>query len=128
MNNFKKSIYRISDSSLPSFVISSSVVSSGTGTLDITNGQPSEVISLSFSVTQQVGVFDSLSFTSPVTISGSLDSLHLSRTGTMTLNGGGSGSSTYTFDPLIGTSTCLVTVTARSSGLLDGIGNSTNIV
>lgn len=126
MNSFKRNIYR-TEYNTPDFIISSSLASAGTGTLDITGGEPLEVISLDFVVTQEVGVFISLEFTSPVVV-GSLEPIHLTRSGTMTLDGSGNGTSTYTFDPLVGTSSCLVTVTARSSALTDGIGDSTNVV
>lgn len=127
MSTFKINIFKTSLEDDVVFEINSSVVSSGTGTLDISGGQPLEVIGLDFVVSQEVGVFVSLEFTAPVAV-GSLEPIHLTRSGTMTLDGSGNGTSTYLFDPTSGTSTCLITVTTRSSGLTDGIGDNTNIM
>lgn len=129
MNEFKRNILKTElDEIIPSvFLISSSVVSAGTGTLDITGAEPNEVIGLSFSVNPEPGVFNGLSFSPPVSV-GSLENIHLNRNGSMAVNISGSGSSTYLFDPTSTTSSCLVTVLYRSSGLSDGVGDTTNII
>lgn len=133
MHPFKKLIYSKRTAPIPGpepsdFEITSTVKNVlGQGTLDITGGEPGEVVSLSFVVTFSIVDFNNLIFASPVTVS-PLDPLHDTRTGSMVLDGSGNGSSIYTFDPENSTASCLVTVTARSSGLPDGIGNNTNII
>lgn len=129
MNEFKRNIFmsELEEVAPSVFLISSSVVSAGAGTLDISGAQPNEVIGLSFSVTPEPSVFNGLSFSPPVSV-GSLENVHLSRNGSMAVDVSGTGSSTYLFDPTSTTSSCLVTVTYRSSGLTDGIGDTTNII
>lgn len=126
MNEFKRIILRTNvEEDIPAepILINSSPGGSGTGTLDITNGQPLEVINLKFTITSD-GTLINLHFSAPVSV-GSLDPVHLIRTGTMTLNASGVGSSTYTYNPTSTSSPCLVEITGRSSGLTEGIGDST---
>lgn len=99
----------------------------GAGFLEIFGGVPGETIDLSFAMTYSPGDFNSLNFDAPVTVL-VLDVLHDTRTGTMLLDGSGNGSSLYDFDPPTSTASCLVTVTARSSGNPAGIGDDTNII
>lgn len=108
------------------FQINSTRVSEGLGTLDITGGEPSERIFLDFTVTPD-GSFNSISFTSPVTV-GSLETIHLSRSGYMDLDASGNGSSNYDYDPTSTGASTLVEITSRSSGLTTGVGDSTNII
>ena len=128
MNNFKRNIFRtvIESAPLSPFAIESSVSSQGMGVLEIFNGEPSEVINLSF-VMSGTGTFDSLSFTEPVTVL-VLDTLHESRNGFMTLDINGNGTSNYVFDPITADESCLVTITSRSSGITEGVGYSTNVI
>ena len=100
--------------------------SQGMGVLEIFNGEPSEVINLSF-IMSGTGTFDSLSFTEPVTVL-VLDTLHESRNGFMTLDINGNGTSNYEFNPITADKTCLVTITSRSSGITEGVGYSTNVI
>ena len=86
----------------------------GTGTLDFLNGEPFEVLDLSFVVSPAVD-FDSLEFSSPISVP-ILDSIHLSRTGTVTLDASGSATSTYAYYPISPVdSVCTATITGRSS-------------
>jgi hypothetical protein len=107
--------------------ISSSIPVSGTGTLDFAHGQPGEVITLSFSMGTTDGNFNSLDFAAPAAVA-ILDPTHLTRTGNITLNGSGIASSVYLFDTTSTSSSCLVTITSRSSGLPIPVINSTNII
>ena len=127
MNNFKKNIYKtVIESITPSpFSIESSVSSQGLGVLEIFNGEPSEVINLSF-VMSGDGTFNSLYFTEPVTVP-ILDTIHESRNGFMTLDINGNGTSNYVFEPITADKSCLVTITSRSSGINEGVGYSTYI-
>ena len=127
MNNFKRNVFRtVIESITPSpFSIESSVSSQGMGVLEIFNGEPSEVINLSF-VMSGTGTFNSLSFTEPITVP-VLDTLHKSRNGFMTLDINGNGTSNYVFDPITADKYCLVTITSRSSGINEGVGYSTNV-
>lgn len=128
MNNFKRNIFRMvieSTTSSP-FSIESSVSSQGMGVLEIFNGEPSEVINLSF-VMSGNGTFNSLYFTEPVTVS-VLDTLHESRNGVMTLDINGNGTSNYVFDPITADKSCLVTITSRSIDINEGVGYSTDII
>ncbi len=127
MNNFKKNIYKtVIESITPSpFSIESSVSSQGLGVLEIFNGEPSEVINLSF-VMSGDGTFTSLYFTDPVTVL-VLDTLHESRNGFMTLDINGNGTSNYVFEPITADKSCLVTITSRSSGINEGVGYSTYV-
>ena len=128
MNNFKRNIFRtVIESITPSpFSIESSVSSQGLGVLEIFNGEPSEVINLSF-IMSGTGTFGSLSFTKPVTVL-VLDTLRESRNGFMTLDINGNGTSNYVFDPITADKSCLVTITSRSSGINEGVGYSTNVI
>ena len=127
MNNFKRNIFRtVIESITPSpFSIKSSVLSQGIGVLEIFNGEPSEVINLSF-VMSGDGTFSSLYFTEPVTVL-VLDTIRESRNGFMTLDINGNGTSNYVFEPITADKSCLVTITSRSSGINEGVGYSTNI-
>ena len=127
MNNFKRNIFRtVIESITPSpFSIKSSVLSQGIGVLEIFNGEPSEVINLSF-VMSGDGTFNRLYFTEPVTVP-VLDTVHESRNGFMTLDINGNGTSNYVFEPITADKSCLVTITSRSSGINEGVGYSTNI-
>ena len=107
--------------------IQSSQPNSGSGTLNFQGGEPNEVLTLNFTVTaDSLGTFDGISFTSPVSVA-SLDSAHLTRTGTITLNSSGTATSSYQFSPANTPSSCLVTITARSSSVSIPTSNSTNI-
>ena len=127
MNNFKKNIFKtVIESITPSpFSIESSVSYQGLGVLEIFNGEPSEVINLSF-VMNGDGTFNSLYFTEPVTVP-ILDTIHESRNGFMTLDINGNGTSNYVFEPITADKSCLVTITSRSSGINEGVGYSTYI-
>lgn len=130
MKEFRKSIYRIRNIvEVPPVLFSITSTAKdefGQGTLDIIGGEAGETISLSFDM-DPVGTFNSLNFAAPVTVS-VLDITHLNRTGTMLLDGSGNGTSIYDYDPVNADRNCLVTVTARSSGLPEGIGDDTTIV
>lgn len=129
MNNFRKNIYRTKTLIVPPellFSISSTRIDDGIGTLDIINGEPGETIGLAFDMNPS-GTFNSLNFSSPVTVD-ILDITHLNRTGNMILDGTGSGSSNYMFDPDTADRACLVTVISRDSGLTEGIGDTTNVI
>ena len=127
MRQFKKNIFKtVIESITPSpFSIKSSVLSQGIGVLEIFNGEPSEVINLSF-VMSGDGTFSSLYFTEPVTVL-VLDTIRESRNGFMTLDINGNGTSNYVFEPITADKSCLVTITSRSSGINEGVGYSTNI-
>jgi hypothetical protein len=127
MDNFKKNIYRTSDTTsvLDSLAINSSAPISGIGTLNFTGGQPGETLNLSFSVTADIN-FNSLNFGAPVTVL-DMDPIHLARTGTVVLNGSGAASSTYTWDTPTTVSSCIVTITARSSIYPIPVPNNTHI-
>ena len=127
MRQFKKNIFKtVIESITPSpFSIDSSVSSQGMGVLEIFNGEPSEVINLSF-VMSGDGTFSSLYFTEPVTVL-VLDIIRESRNGFMTLDINGNGTSNYVFEPITADKSCLVTITSRSSGINEGVGYSTNI-
>ena len=128
MNEFKKNIFKtVIESITPSpFSIESSVFNQGLGVLEIFNGEPSEVINLSF-VMSGDGTFNSLYFTEPVTVP-VLDTMHESRNGFMTLDINGNGTSNYVFEPITADKYCLVTITSRSSGINEGVGYSTNVI
>lgn len=108
------------------FAINSERIDEGVGTLDIQGGEPNERIFLDFVVSPD-GEFNSLNFSSPVTVS-VLDMLHQTRSGYMDLDVSGNGSSNYDFDPTSTMASCLVTITSRSSGLTTGVGDETNII
>lgn len=130
MNNIKKTIFKTGfEDELPpeGFSISSTRISTGVGTLDIEGGEPGESITLDFTM-DSVGTFNSLNFSDTLPIPVVLDITHLNRTGTLVLDGSGNGTSNYLFDPTSADRACLVTVTARSSGLPEGVGDSTNII
>lgn len=103
----------------PAIVPSSLIISSsipdidGDGTLDFFGGEPFEVITLDFDLSNISGG-SSISFGAGVVV-GPLDTLHQSQTGTATLNGSGELSSPYSIE---GNLRCAVQITARSSGLL----------
>lgn len=124
MKEFRKSVYRIYND-ISNFDIIAISTGAGTGTLNVSGGQPLEVISLFFEVTPDPGNFNNFNFSAPVSV-GSLDPVHLTRNGSITLDSLGNATSIYTVDPTTGTSTCMITVTARSSGLTDGVGDSTD--
>ena len=85
------------------------------------------MLTLNFTVTtDSLSTFDGISFTSPVSVA-SIDSAHLTRTGSITLNSSGLASSNYTFSPGDTPSSCLVTITGRSSSVAIPSSNSTNI-
>jgi hypothetical protein len=107
--------------------ITSSVALDGSGTLDFINGEPNEVLTLTFNVFDGgSNVFESLIFDSPVVVS-ILDPLHLSRTGSVTLDISGAASSIYTYSPISPDSICTVTITGRSSAEPIPVINSTNL-
>ena len=105
--------------------INSSAQFNGSGLLDFANGESNEVLNLSFSVTPGESFVD-LSFTAPVTV-GSLEDIHLTRNGTIQLDINGNASSTYSFNPTnTNESSCVVTITGRSSSKAIPTINSTN--
>ena len=110
--------------------IHSSTPNSGAGTLDFQGGEPNEVLTLNFTVSAAPSspgpAFSGISFTSPVSV-GSLDIAHLTRTGTITLNSLGAAISNYQFSPNNTPSSCLVTITTRSSSVAIPTSHSTNI-
>lgn len=109
--------------------INSSIPAEGAGTLDFIGGQPGEVLTLDF-IIYSGGAdpdFFSLDFGFPVGVA-SLDPLHLTRTGTVTLDGSGNATSSYLFGLTTCSSSCSVTIVARSSGLAIPVDNFTNIV
>ena len=109
--------------------IDSSIPAGGAGTLDFTGGQSGEILTLNFDIfsVEPDPNFISLEFSSPVAVA-ILDPLHLTRIGTVTLNGSGNATSNYLFDLTTCASACVVTITARSSGLAIPVDNSTNII
>lgn len=106
--------------------ITSSFPNAGTGTVDFLGGQPFEVLTLSFVVTADPS-FSDLLFDDPCIAVPPLTSTQLTRTGYATLDANGSGVSIYTFSPADNTSSCLITITGRSSGLPIPVANSTNV-
>ena len=126
-------IYRVNNSGVITdvrscagpFSMTSSVPNNGLGTLDVFYGQPNEIISLSFSV-NHFGADGTFSFDSPVNVQ-ILDTIHTSRTGSITLNSSGSATANYELSPAGSDSSCLITITHRSSGLTTGVGQSTTI-
>jgi len=102
--------------------MTSSAPLAGEGTLDFTGGEDSEVITLLFTITDYPEE-PLVSFSAPVSV-GSLESLHLTRTGTVTLDGSGNATSDYT---ITDNTRCTVQITARSSGLGIPVSDTTII-
>lgn len=128
MRDFKKNIYSTTeDGFIPtvpfSFTTSVKNTTTGQGLVTIEGGYPGEVISLTFSVfSEPATTFISLEFTAPISVP-ILDSTHLTRNGSMTLDVNGYGQSTYTYNPVNSNDTCRIEITARSSGQTTGIGS-----
>lgn len=126
MNNFQRNIYRIeTHQALDALEINSSL-STGTGTLDLTGGQPLEIIYLTFNIIESAVDFNSLDFSAPASVP-SLDPTHLTRTGTITLDSSGNASSVFIWDSINTRSSCLVNISARSSIYDVPVSNSTTI-
>lgn len=96
--------------------INATVLSLGTGHIDITGGQPFEELDLTLTLTYFDGTFGSLSITSPIVIS-PVDTLHDVRTGYVNLDASGNATATYTVDPSDATFNSTLEITSRSSGL-----------
>lgn len=96
--------------------INATVLSLGTGHVDITGGEPGETIQLTLTLTYFDGTFGSLSITSPIVIS-PVDTLHDSRNGYVVLDSSGNATATYTVDPSDATFNSTLEMTSRSSGL-----------
>lgn len=113
-----------------SLTINSSIPSQDTseGTLDILGGEPNEVLDLQFDLTiGQSSNFQEITFTTPVNVN-ILDTIHKTRTGTITLDSSGEATSDYDFIP-DGTSdvNCRVTIIGRSSQFPTPINEYTDI-
>lgn len=127
MNNFKINIFKTENNQvLDNLEINSSIPASGTGTLDLTGGQPFEVIDLTFNIVYSDVDFNSLDFFAPASVP-SLDPTHLTRTGTITLDTLGNASSVYAWDISTTNSSCLINIAARSSIYDVPVSNSTTI-
>jgi hypothetical protein len=135
MHPFKKMIYMLRrDSLIPppetelTITASSPILEgalAGTGTLDFLNGEPFEVLDLSFVVSPAVD-FDSLEFSAPISVP-MVDSTHLIRTGYVTLDASGVASSGYAYMPISPLdSICIATITGRSSAVAIPTINSVN--
>lgn len=98
----------------------------GLGTLSFTGGEPNEVLDLDFTLTLTGASTgnNSISFSNPVNVQ-ILDSLHLNRSGTVTLDSNGNATSNYTIQE--GELSCLVTITGRSSAVAIPTNDSTTI-
>lgn len=127
MNNFKINIFKTENNQvLDNLEINSSIPASGTGTLDLTGGQPFEVINLTFNIVTSDFNFNSLEFDTPTSVA-SLDPTHLTRTGTITLDASGNASSVYLWDTTDVNASCFIEISARSSIYDVPILNSTTI-
>lgn len=118
ISDFSHSNVLIVPGSPPSSLsINATVISSGTGHIDIIGGEPGERIFLTFTLTYyDPGNFDSLSIESPITIA-PLDTIHDVRTGYVDLDGSGNSISTYTAVPSDAIFNSTLEMTSRSSGL-----------
>jgi hypothetical protein len=96
--------------------INATVLSLGTGHIDITGGEPGERIYLTLTLTFNDSFFSTLSITSPTVIA-PVDTIHDSRTGYVDLDASGNATSTYTVDPSDATFNSSLDMTSRSSGL-----------
>ena len=103
----QQEVYPTISSSLPN--------ASGEGTLDFSNGTPNEVVDLLFQFTignqGNPGGAVGIDFSSPVQVA-PLDSIHLSRPGTVTLDSGGNASSNYEMEGQ--NLVCTVTITGNN--------------
>jgi len=114
----------------PTLMISSSLSAGGEGTIDFINGEPYEIISLSFALDiDPDSSFTSLEFGENIVV-GSLESLHQTRTGEAILDSNGELHETYTFNPDTGyeETSCLVTITGRSGAGSIPTSNTTTII
>jgi hypothetical protein len=93
------------------------------GSIDFVNGVAGETVSFTALVTA-AGSFNTLAFSAPASIV-ALDDLHISRSGTVTLNGSGLANVPYTWDPDPGYNAyCEITITGRTgNGGVIGSGN-----
>lgn len=130
MHNIKKSIFKTKvDEDMPigTLSISSTNIDPETGAVSVVigGGEPNEIIGLSFQMTAISG-FSQLNFFSPISVA-QLNLSNLYREGIMTLplSGGDTAGGGYT--PASSTTSCIVTIISRSSGLTYGIGFSTTI-
>ena len=100
-----------------SLQITATVLSLGTGHIDITGGVPFERIDLTLTLTyyDSLSGFSTLSITAPVVIS-PVDTLHDVRTGYVDLDASGNATATYTVDASDATFNSILDMTARSSG------------
>jgi len=99
------------------------------GTLDFLNGEPNEVLNLSFSILldSNGGNFTAANFTSPVSV-GSLDNIYFFRSGTVSLDSNGNASSNYQIsDHNANGMVVIVRITGRSSNVQIPASDSTNI-
>jgi len=104
--------------------ITSSVSSNGAGTLDIINGEPGETLKLSFQMT--TSDFTSLNFASPMVLL--LDPIHMYKEKIITLDGSGSLTSTYQYNPTSGYgASCTVKILTRSIGTLPVLQGITSV-
>ena len=100
-----------------SLTINATVISSGTGHIDILGGEPGERIYLIFTLDYyDSGNFDSLNISPPITIA-PLDTIHDVRTGYVDLDSFGNSTSTYNAVPIDATFNSTLEMTSRSSGL-----------
>ena len=103
----QQEVYPTISSSLPNAL--------GEGTLDFSNGNPNEVVNLLFEFTignqGNPGGAIEIDFSSPVQVA-PLDSQHLSRLGTVTLDSGGNASSNYEMEGQ--NLVCTVTITGNN--------------
>jgi hypothetical protein len=129
MKQFSKSHSRQTSFEEPfsDFEFTSTPAVGGIGTVSIFNGEPGETITFDFTLV--IGAFTgvNLSFSAPMAV-GSLEAIHLTRTGTMLLDGSGNGTSTFTFTPSSGYDAyCDIELTTRSSGETEGIGQVVSV-
>ena len=109
------------DGNTSNLFINSSVPNNNSGTLDFGNGEPNEVLDLSFHFT--TGTSGAINFGSGITVD-SIDTLHTDRVGTAQLNASGNLTTSFaiTFN-----SNCVITIIGRSSTLPIGGINITHI-
>lgn len=116
--------------SLDELAISSSIPNaSEEGVVNITGGVPGETLTLEFRMLLFFDTnFNDLSFGAPFSVL-DLDTLHLSRFGTVILDGSGNATSTYAFTPVpCNGAQCIVEIVSRSSGNPVPVDNTTSIL
>ena len=127
MNNIKKTIFKTQtvDTIPPSLLnlTAGKWVEDGSSrtTVGVGVGNPGEVIGLSFQMTIDGGG-SSIDFL-PSSVSLNVTTANPNRTGSITLDGSGLATFTVALSPPSNITTLLITITSRSSGLPDGIGN-----